>query len=72
MPLGTATTTTVRYGTVVAEAGLELVDLNGHIELQPDGWVVVYGDPDLPADEQPHTLVPRSKVVRIEVIPQNG
>lgn len=69
MLLESATGTTVRYGTVVCEAGLELVDLNGFICLESPAWVTIYADIDLPAEGQPHTLVPIGKVVRIEVVP---
>lgn len=64
----TDTTQLVRYAQVTYEEGLDLVEIEGFTEITEHGWVCVYGDPDLPLEYQPRTLL--RTVVKIEYIPR--
>lgn len=53
------------YGLVSYERGFEIVEIEGWLELEGD-WLLIYGDPDLPARQQRHTMLPARRVVEID------
>lgn len=65
MSATTATTALVRYGTVQYERGIEIVEVEGFLD-ERDGWLLVYGKPDRPADAQRHTSIPIQRVVEVD------
>lgn len=59
---------TITRGIATYERGIEVVTVEGYIETDAS-WVLVYGDPGIPARQQRHTAIPMSRVVEIDFIP---
>lgn len=68
-PVPSLISITARLGEVIQEEGLEITSLTGYISVLDTGWVMIFGDPELPALEQPHSLIPQHRIVRIEFAP---
>lgn len=57
------------FGTVTYERGFEIVEINGWIREEGTDWVVVYGDPDAPAEAQRRTALLKRRVVEVDLLP---
>lgn len=61
----------VRYGTVQYERGMEIVEVEGFLD-ERDGWVLIYGERDVPATRQRNTAIPLQRVIEVDSMPTPG